>query len=233
VPQCERGFCPPPPVFTRERGNEEPRLFPFPRFNIGLMNGRPGDLADLKPRSVPSDADLRGENWWEVDLRGVTRVNVDLIEANLTGAHLRGVRFSEVGHKRANLRDTDLRGADLQGAEVIIYVRWKSDACRTIGADLAGTRYDRSTRRPARFDRQGHVSAFHEKPGQMITGANSKRQPELATVVDTPGGPPAAADPPIQRHADGPETDLARAVGTVSSPLGGRDQEILLVLELD
>lgn len=31
------------------------------------------------------------------------------------------------------------------------------------------------------LDRQGHVSVFHEKPGLIITGANSKRQPELAT----------------------------------------------------
>src|SRR3970282_628254 len=31
------------------------------------------------------------------------------------------------------------------------------------------------------LDRQGHVSVFHEKAGLIITGANSKRQPELAT----------------------------------------------------
>jgi hypothetical protein len=31
------------------------------------------------------------------------------------------------------------------------------------------------------LDRQGHVSVFHEKAGLIITGANSKRQPEIAT----------------------------------------------------
>ena len=31
------------------------------------------------------------------------------------------------------------------------------------------------------LDRQGHLSVFHEKLGLIITGANSKRQPELAT----------------------------------------------------
>lgn len=31
------------------------------------------------------------------------------------------------------------------------------------------------------LDRQGHVSVFHENIGLIVTGANSKRQPELAT----------------------------------------------------
>ncbi len=31
------------------------------------------------------------------------------------------------------------------------------------------------------LDRQGHFSVFHQKAGLIITGANSKRQPELAT----------------------------------------------------
>jgi hypothetical protein len=34
------------------------------------------------------------------------------------------------------------------------------------------------------LDRQGHLSIFHEKLGLIVTGANSKRQPELATFVD-------------------------------------------------
>ncbi len=34
------------------------------------------------------------------------------------------------------------------------------------------------------LDRQGHVSVFHEKPGLIVTGANSKRQPELATFTE-------------------------------------------------
>jgi hypothetical protein len=34
------------------------------------------------------------------------------------------------------------------------------------------------------LDRQGHLSVFHEKVGLIITGANSKRQPELATFTE-------------------------------------------------
>jgi len=34
------------------------------------------------------------------------------------------------------------------------------------------------------LDRQGNVSVFHEKTGLIITGANSKRQPELATFSE-------------------------------------------------
>lgn len=34
------------------------------------------------------------------------------------------------------------------------------------------------------LDRQGHLSVFHEKKGLIITGANSKRQPELATFTE-------------------------------------------------
>jgi hypothetical protein len=38
------------------------------------------------------------------------------------------------------------------------------------------------------LDRQGHVSVFHEQTGLIVTGANSKRQPELATFAETIGG---------------------------------------------
>jgi hypothetical protein len=34
------------------------------------------------------------------------------------------------------------------------------------------------------LDRQGHLSIFHEKLGLIVTGANSKRQPELATFSE-------------------------------------------------
>ncbi len=34
------------------------------------------------------------------------------------------------------------------------------------------------------LDRQGHLSVFHEKAGLVISGANSKRQPELATFSE-------------------------------------------------
>jgi hypothetical protein len=33
-------------------------------------------------------------------------------------------------------------------------------------------------------DRQGHLSIFHDQVGLIITGANSKRQPELATLTE-------------------------------------------------
>ena len=35
------------------------------------------------------------------------------------------------------------------------------------------------------LDRQGHVSVFHQKLGLIVTGAGSKRQPELATFSET------------------------------------------------
>jgi hypothetical protein len=38
------------------------------------------------------------------------------------------------------------------------------------------------------LDRQGHVSVFHERAGLIITGANSKRQPELATFSEIVAG---------------------------------------------
>jgi hypothetical protein len=34
------------------------------------------------------------------------------------------------------------------------------------------------------LDRQAHISVFHEKTGLIISGANSKRQPELATFLE-------------------------------------------------
>ncbi|MBX3242138.1 MAG: hypothetical protein KIT80_14205 [Chitinophagaceae bacterium] len=38
------------------------------------------------------------------------------------------------------------------------------------------------------LDRQGYLSIFHEKKGLVITGANSKRQPELATFMEQLSG---------------------------------------------
>ncbi len=37
------------------------------------------------------------------------------------------------------------------------------------------------------LDRQGHMSIFHDQLGMIITGANSKRQPELATFLEKKG----------------------------------------------
>jgi hypothetical protein len=44
---------------------------------------------------------------------------------------------------------------------------------------------------PPRFllDLQSHLSIFHERLGLIITGANSKRQPELATFRSSTSGP--------------------------------------------
>ena len=38
------------------------------------------------------------------------------------------------------------------------------------------------------LDRQGHLSIYHEKLGLIITGANSKHQPELATFLEKADG---------------------------------------------
>ena len=38
------------------------------------------------------------------------------------------------------------------------------------------------------LDRQSNLSVFHQKCGLVITGANSKRQPELASIVEEAGG---------------------------------------------
>jgi hypothetical protein len=38
------------------------------------------------------------------------------------------------------------------------------------------------------LDRQGNLSIFHEKTGLIVTGANSKRQPELATFFEKVAG---------------------------------------------
>ena len=39
------------------------------------------------------------------------------------------------------------------------------------------------------LDRQGHLSIYHEKLGLIVTGANSKHQPELATFLREDQGP--------------------------------------------
>src|SRR4051794_30775051 len=45
----------------------EARSLPCPRYHIGLVNGMPGDLADLKPGAVLSDTDLERCDWRGVD----------------------------------------------------------------------------------------------------------------------------------------------------------------------
>ena len=72
APQCERGLCELPTSDTGGRAAPDGQPLPVPRFNIGLVNGKPGDLADLKPGAVLSRTELRGADWRGVDLRGVT-----------------------------------------------------------------------------------------------------------------------------------------------------------------
>ncbi len=49
---------------------------------------------------------------------------------------------------------------------------------------LSGLMSTQAIRSPFYLDRQGHVSVFHQKVGLIITGAGSKRQPELATFSE-------------------------------------------------
>jgi len=50
---------------------------------------------------------------------------------------------------------------------------------------LSGLMSTQAIRNQFYLDRQGHVSVFHQKLGLIITGAGSKRQPELATFSET------------------------------------------------
>lgn len=49
---------------------------------------------------------------------------------------------------------------------------------------LSGLRRPQAVNNQFYLDRQGSLSIFHEKLGEIITGANSKRQPELATFQE-------------------------------------------------
>jgi len=69
-------------------------------------------------------ADLREANLREADLRGADLREANLREANLRGADLREANLREAGLREANLRGADLReanlrGADLRGAELM------------------------------------------------------------------------------------------------------------------
>ncbi|XUR87678.1 Pentapeptide repeat family protein [Bilophila wadsworthia] len=70
-----------------------------------LKNEEGGERADLH------EADLRGADLHEANLRWADLRGADLHEANLRWADLRGADLHE-----ANLREADLRGADLYGA---------------------------------------------------------------------------------------------------------------------
>lgn len=57
------------------------------------------------------------------------------------------------------------------------------------------------------LDRQGHLSLYHEKTGLLVTGANSKRQPELATFSEKVQG--QTFHLPISSALDGSRLSLA------------------------
>lgn len=75
------------------------------------------------------------------------------------------------------------------------------------------------------LDRQGHISVFHQKAGLVITGANSKRQPELATFTETAGGQNVHM-PLSSRLQMGEKTDrLSLGYNTFSSDLYADTEE--------
>jgi hypothetical protein len=49
---------------------------------------------------------------------------------------------------------------------------------------LSGLMSTQATNNQFYLDRQGHITVMHEKLGMIITGANSKRQPQLATFSE-------------------------------------------------
>ena len=69
------------------------------------------------------------------------------------------------------------------------------------------------------LDRQSHLSVFHQKAGLIVTGANSKRQPELATFNETVAG--ALVHMPLSSRLQMGETEdrLSLAYNTFFSDL--------------
>ncbi len=70
-----------------------------------------------------------------------------------------------------------------------------------------------------RLDRQGHLSIFHRQTGLIITGANSKHQPELATFRETTGGEVRTIPSDTRLWMDGPQDRLALAFNSFFSVL--------------
>jgi hypothetical protein len=133
----------------------ETQPLPVPRYNIGLVDGKLGDLAVLKPGSVLKWANLRGAHWRGLDLRGVMLWNVDLRDADLREADLRGAILAEV-----MFSGTDLRGADLRDAVLELYFPGNGRTARgrfvtggfDLVANLRGATYDSATRWPPAVD---------------------------------------------------------------------------------
>ncbi|MBI1897312.1 MAG: hypothetical protein HYZ57_11415 [Acidobacteria bacterium] len=78
---------------------------------------------------------------------------------------------------------------------------------------------DASSASRFRLDRQGHLSVFHRQPGLIITGANSKRQPELATFWEKVGDQLFHMPLNTRLRMDGEEDRLALAYNSFFSVL--------------
>ncbi len=78
---------------------------------------------------------------------------------------------------------------------------------------------DAPTASQFRLDRQGHVSVFHKRTGLIITGANSKRQPELATFWEKAGGQLYHIPFSTRLRMEGAEDQLALAYNSFFSVL--------------
>jgi hypothetical protein len=64
------------------------------------------------------------------------------------------------------------------------------------------------------LDRQGHVSVFHQKAGLIVTGAGSKRQPELATFSENLMGQTVYLPISTRLHIGEPQDRLSLAYNT-------------------
>ena len=67
---------------------------------------------------VKRDADLRGANLSDADLRGANLRGANLSDADLRGAYLRGADLSDADLRGADLSDASLSGADLSDANL-------------------------------------------------------------------------------------------------------------------
>ena len=67
---------------------------------------------------VKRDADLRGANLSDADLRGANLRGANLSDADLRGAYLRGADLSDADLSDANLSGADLSDANLRGANL-------------------------------------------------------------------------------------------------------------------
>jgi hypothetical protein len=69
------------------------------------------------------------------------------------------------------------------------------------------------------LDRQGNVSVFHQKAGLIITGAGSKRQPELATFSEHLMGQTVHLPMSTRLHIGAPQDRLSLAYNTFFADL--------------